>query len=93
MFLDQNEVSLFQKSTWNALCKNGILLNIPLFSKPNFKAIFFNKTTQDRHFCTFKNLIKLQKSLGYAIKNFEDFSEFKKKSSFSRKLKNTKFEP
>ena len=43
MFLDQNEVSLFQKSPLNPLCKNGILLKIPLFSKPNFKAIFLIK--------------------------------------------------
>ena len=39
MFLDENEVIPFQKSPWNALCKKGILLKIPLFSKPNLKTI------------------------------------------------------
>ena len=40
MILDENEVIPFEKSPWNALCKNGILLKIPLFSKPNLKSTF-----------------------------------------------------
>ena len=40
MFLDENEVIPFQKTPWNALCKNGILLKIPISSKPNLKTIF-----------------------------------------------------
>ena len=82
MFLDKNEVSLFQKSPWNVLCKNAILLKIPLFLKPNFKTIFFNQTPQHRHFCTFNSLLMLQKSLGYAIKNSEDSTEFRKNRHF-----------
>ena len=31
VFLDENEVLPFLKSPWSALCKNGILLKIPLF--------------------------------------------------------------
>ena len=40
MFLDKNEVIPFQKCPWNALCKNGMLLKMPLFSKPNLKTFF-----------------------------------------------------
>ena len=40
MIVNNNEVITFQNSPWNALCKNGILLNIPLFSNPNFKRMF-----------------------------------------------------
>ena len=40
MLVDKIEEIPFQKSLWNALYKNGTLLKIPLFSKPNFKTIF-----------------------------------------------------
>ena len=46
MFLDKNEVIPFQKCPWNALCNIGILLKIPLFSKPNLNVaqleVFFS---------------------------------------------------
>ena len=87
MFLDQNEISLFQDSPWNALCKNGILLKIPLFSKANFKAISFNQTPQHCHFCTFRSLLMSQKSLGYGIKNSEGSTEFQKKIVIFKKNK------
>ena len=45
MLVNKNEIIPFQKSPWIALCKNGILLKIPLFSKPNFKRIFQSSTT------------------------------------------------
>ena len=90
MFLDKNEVSLFQKSPWNALCKNGILLKIPLFSKPNFKKIFFNQTPQHRHFCTFNSLLMLQKSLGYPIRKFGRFYKVPEKIVIFKKFKNYK---
>ena len=40
MVVDKNEVIPLQKSPWNAICKNVILLKIPFFSKPNFKKNF-----------------------------------------------------
>ena len=67
MFLDQNEVSLFQKSPWNALCKKwNFVKNTPFF-KTKFSGDFINQTPQHRHFCTFKSLLMLPKSLGCAI--------------------------
>ena len=45
MVLDQNEVSLFQKSPWNALCKNGILLKIALFQNQILRRFFQPNTT------------------------------------------------
>ena len=45
MLVNKNEVIPFQKSPWNALCKIGILLKIPLFSKPNFERVFQSSTT------------------------------------------------
>ena len=65
MLADKNEEGRFQKSPWNALCKNGLLFEIPLFQS-QILGEFFNQ---------------------------EDSTEFQKKLSFSRKLKNTKFEP
>ena len=94
MLVNKNEVILFQKSPWNALCKNGILLKMPLFSKPNFKRMFQPSTTtvsflsvQSIAFqCCRNNKVTL-------LSNLEDSTEFQEKSSFSRKLKITKFEP
>ena len=37
MFLDKNEVSPFQKSPWNALCKNGLFVKNTHFFKTKFK--------------------------------------------------------
>ena len=92
MFLDQNEVSLFQKPPWNALCKNGILLKIPPFSKPNFKefSIKHHNTVISVDSKAFRCCRNHKVTL---LKNPEDSTEFQKKSSFSRKLKITKFEP
>ena len=42
MILDENEVIPYQKSPWNALCKNGILLKIPFFFKTKFKDTTFS---------------------------------------------------
>ena len=45
MFLDQNEIKIFQESPCNALCKNGILLKIPPLQN-NFLGDFFDQTPQ-----------------------------------------------
>ena len=90
---DENEIIPLQKFPWNALCKNGILLKIHLFSKPNLKTTFFNQTPQHHHFCTFNSPFMFQKSLGYAIKTSKDSTESQKKIViFKKKLKITKFE-
>ena len=92
MFLDQNEVSLFQKSPWNALCKNGILLKMPLFSKPNFKAIFqINTTTPSLYIQKPLNVAEIIRLRYQKIPKILQSSI--KKTSFSRKLKITKFGP
>ena len=87
MFLDENGVILFQKSPWNAVCKNGILLKIPLFSKNTLRRFLFNQTAQHHRFCTFNSTLMLQKSLGALLKSSG------KNRVFLRKLKMIKFEP
>ena len=86
MLADKNEEVRFKKSPWNASCKNGFLLKIPLFSKPNFKENFSIKHHK-ASFCTVNSLLMLQKPLGHAINKFGRFYRVPKKSSFSRKLK------
>ena len=56
VFLDKNEVSPFQKSPWNALCENRILLKNTPFFRTNFKDKFFHQTSQHHHFCTLNSL-------------------------------------
>ena len=93
MLNDKNKVFPFQKSPWNAYCKNGILLKIPLFSKSNFKTNF-----SIRHH---NSIISVQ-SIAFEccnnqkvtlLTNLEDSTEILKKSSFSRNLKIEKNEP
>ena len=86
MLVNKNEVIPFWKSPWNALCKNGILLKIPLFSKPNFKKVFQSSTTT-ASFMYSQQPLNLQKSLGYAMNKFGRFYGAPEKSPFSRKLK------
>ena len=45
MLVDENEVIPFQKSPLNALCKNGILLKVPLFQNQILRLIFQTNTT------------------------------------------------
>ena len=45
MLVNRNGIVPFQKSPWNALCKNRILLKIPPFSKPNVKRVIQSSTT------------------------------------------------
>ena len=92
MILGENEIIPFQKSSWNALCKNGFVKDTPFF-KTKFKDDFFNQTPQHHHFGTFNSPLMILKSLGYAIEKSKDSTQFQQKSSFSRKLKITKFEP
>ena len=91
MLVNKNEVVPFQKTPWNALCKNGILLKIPLFSKPKLRGCF-NQELQQHHFCIVNSLLMLQMSLGYALNKFRRFYRIPEKV-ISRKLKITKFEP
>ena len=72
MILDENEIIHFQKSPWNALCKNGILIKI---FKTKFKDDFFNQTPQHHRFCTFISPLMIQKSLGYAFKKPKDSTD------------------
>ena len=88
--VDKNVVVPFQKSQWNTLCKNGFLLKIPLFSKPNFKMNFYIQAPQQHHFCTVNSLLMLQKPLGYGINKFGRYYRVPEKSSFLGKLKITK---
>ena len=84
----KNEVIPFQ----NALCKNGLLFEIPLFQNQNLRGCF-NEAPQQHPFCKVNSLSMLQKSLGYAINKFRRFYRVPEKWSFSRKLQITKFEP
>ena len=45
MFLDKNEVIPFQKSPWNALCKNGIFVKNTLFQNQIKRRFFQSNTT------------------------------------------------
>ena len=93
MILDKNEVIPFQKFPWKALCKKWIFVKDTPFFKTKFKDEFLNQTQQHHQLWTFHSHFMFQKSLGYAIKNSKDSTEFQKKSSFSIKLKTAKFEP
>ena len=93
MFLDQNEVSLFQKSPWNALCKNGILLKIPFFLKQILRRFFQSNTTTP-------SFLYIQKPFNVAEiirllyqKTTKILQSSRKKLSFSINLEITKFEP
>ena len=91
MVVDKNEIIPFQKSPWNALCKNGISLKYQFFySKPNFKTNFFNQALPQHHFCTVNSLLMLQKSLGYAINKFGRFDRVAEKIVIFNKIKNFK---
>ena len=81
MILVENEVIAFQKSPWNALCKNG-------FFKTKFKDVF--SIEQHQNFCTFDSPFMFKKSLGYAIKNSKDSTEFQKKIVIFKTIKNYK---
>ena len=74
MLADKNEVIPFQKSPWNALCKNGILLKTPLFQNKMLRECF-NQAPQQHHFCTDNSRSMLKKSLGCA----KNPTEFQKK--------------
>ena len=87
MFLGENEVIPFQKSPWDALCKNGILFKY-LFFKLNLKTIVSNIIVP--LFCTNYSPLMLQKSLGYAIIKFQSFYIVPEKIVIFKKI--TKFE-
>ena len=90
MMLDnKNEVIPFQKSAWNALSKNGILLKIPLFQNQILRGCF-NQAPQQHHFCTVNGLSMLQKSLDYAINKFGRFYRVPEKIVIFKKIKNYK---
>ena len=89
MLVNKNEEIPIQKSPWNALCKNGILLKIPFFSNPKLRGCF-NQAPQQHHFCTVNSLLMLQKSLGYAINKFGRFYRVLEKVVIFKKIKNYK---
>ena len=72
MLVNKNEVIPFQKSSWNALCKNGILLKYPLFQNQILKGCF-NQATQQHNFCT----VNWNHSVTL-LTNTEDSTEFQK---------------
>ena len=64
--------------------------NTPFF-KTKFEDNFCNQTSHHHHFCTFNRPLMLQKSLGYAIKQFQRFYRVPEKIVIFKKI--TKFEP
>ena len=83
--VNKTEVVSFQKSPWNALCKNGILFKIPLFSEDvSIKHHNSFISVQSIAFLT------LQKSLGYAIDKFGRFYRLTEKIVIFKKIKNYK---
>ena len=72
MFLDKNEVIPFQKCPWNALCKNGILLKISLFSKPNLKTSFSIKHL-NTFICTLNSLLNKIRAMNLSRDCFVNF--------------------
>ena len=101
MLVDKNEEIPFQKSPWNALCKNGILLKIPLFSKPNLKTNFSIKHHSSIISVQSIAFLILQTSLGYTSNKFgrfyrvpeknRHFQENEKLQNFSCELKQRLF--
>ena len=89
MVVDKNEITPFQKSPWKTLCKNGILLKRPIFSKQNFQTNFSIK-----HYNSIisiqSRVLMLQKSLGYAINKFGRILQSSKKIVFFKKIKDYK---
>ena len=89
MLVDKIEKIPFQKSPWNASCKNGILLKIPLFQNQILRR-FFNQAPQQHYFCTINSLLMLQRSLGYIINKFRRFYRVPEKIVIFKKMKNYK---
>ena len=63
MLVNKNEVIPFQKSPWNALCKNGILLKMPFFSKQNFKRMLQNLSHELKQLLFYQKLFSDPKLL------------------------------
>ena len=89
MLVDKNEEISFQKSPWNALCKNGILFKIPLFQN-QFSRRIFQSSTKTASFCTVNSLSMLKRSLGYTINKFGRFYRVPEKIVIFEKMKNYK---
>ena len=89
MFLDQNEVSLFKISPWNALCKNGILLKIPLFQNQILRHIFQSNATT-LSFLYIQRPFNVAEIIRIAIKKFRRFYRVPEKIVIFMKIKNYK---
>ena len=66
--------------------KNGSLLKIPLFSKPNLRRLS-NQRQQQHHFCTFNTRVTMQKSFDYPINKFRRFYRVPEISFNFKKIK------
>ena len=83
---NKNGVIPFQESPRNAFCKNGILLKIPLFSKPNFNTNFSIKHHNSIIYVQPIVFFMLLKSLGYAINKFGRFYRLPEKIAIFKKI-------
>ena len=88
MLGDKNGLIPFPESPRNAFCNNGILLKIPLLSKPNFNTDFSIKHLNSIIYVQ-SIAFYVAELLGYAINKIGRFYRLKK-IVISIKLKNYK---